>query len=319
MKRISIVVPAYNVAPYIERCLDSCMDQDIPAEEYEIIVVNDGSTDNTLAIARKYASTHPSVRLFSQENKGLSQARNAGMDMAEGEYLWFVDSDDAIAPGCLGSLCRECVDKDLDVLCFCRGRVEDGKTTVVPFYGKELAGKVVTGPRMLRDNLLKSVCSPFYVYRRKYLTDNGFRFAPGLLHEDEAWTPRVIYQAARVSFTDSVCYYAYTRSGSIMQTPNPKRSFDLITIAGQLEDYSRSVPAEDRYLFSGRISEVLNAALKATRGYPSEVQRQIRLVLKRNRHLFRHMRRSRIPKFQLAGTVLSLFPGCAVSLYKLLR
>lgn len=96
MVKLSIIIPVYNVELYIEKCLQSCLSQDIPYDEYEIIVVNDGSPDGSLAIAESIAKTTTNMTIISQKNGGLSAARNTGMSVAKGEYIWFVDSDDWI-------------------------------------------------------------------------------------------------------------------------------------------------------------------------------------------------------------------------------
>ena len=101
---LSIIVPVYNVEAYVGECLDSLLDQDIPEEEYEIICVNDGSTDGSLAVLTKYAETHSNIRIIDQPNGGVSIARNAGLDVALGKYIWFVDADDAIIKDSLSQL-----------------------------------------------------------------------------------------------------------------------------------------------------------------------------------------------------------------------
>ena len=95
---LSIVIAMYNIQDYIRYCLDSCVSQiGVQDGDYEIIIVNDGSADNSLAIAQEYAASRDNVRIVSQDNAGLSAARNTGMESARGEYIWFVDGDDAIA------------------------------------------------------------------------------------------------------------------------------------------------------------------------------------------------------------------------------
>ena len=93
---LSIIIPVYNVEKYVEKCIRSCENQDIPKENYEVIVVNDGSPDGSLAIVERLANEFSNIKVINQENKGLSMARNTGLEAAKGEYVWFVDSDDWI-------------------------------------------------------------------------------------------------------------------------------------------------------------------------------------------------------------------------------
>ena len=94
--KLSIIVPVYNVADYLPKCLDSLLAQDLPQNEYEIIVVNDGSTDNSGNIAQQYADKYANITLINQANQGLSGARNTGIKCAKGDYIQFVDSDDYV-------------------------------------------------------------------------------------------------------------------------------------------------------------------------------------------------------------------------------
>lgn len=109
--RLSIIVPVYNVEPYLEKCLDSLLDQNIDKSQYEILVLNDGSTDKSLEIVHKYADKYSNIQEFSHPNKGLSGTRNVGLKNATGDYVWFVDSDDWIRLSCvfaeIRSSCRD--------------------------------------------------------------------------------------------------------------------------------------------------------------------------------------------------------------------
>lgn len=104
--KLSIIIPVYNVANYVGKCLDSCLEQNVKMTDYEIIVVNDGSVDNSLEVVNLYIN-RPNINVISQNNSGLSAARNAGMKIAKGEYIWFVDSDDWIESGILEHILRE--------------------------------------------------------------------------------------------------------------------------------------------------------------------------------------------------------------------
>lgn len=99
---LSIVIPAFNVEKYIAECLDSCMCQDVSNDEYEVICVDDGSTDRTGLILDDYERRCSNISVIHQANHGLPSARNTGLDRAIGDYIWFVDSDDVIEHNCLG-------------------------------------------------------------------------------------------------------------------------------------------------------------------------------------------------------------------------
>ena len=114
MVKLSIIIPVYNTEEYLPRCLNSCLEQDLPANEYEIIAINDGSSDNSLQILNAYALKYPNIRVINQENRGLGATRNRGLNLAIGEYIWFVDSDDWVLENCLLDIYENC--KDVDIL-----------------------------------------------------------------------------------------------------------------------------------------------------------------------------------------------------------
>lgn len=317
--KLTIIIPVYNTEDYLERCLTSCLDQDIPETDYEIVVLNDGSTDGSLQIAHRIASSHPCIRIVSQENGGLSRARNAGLREATGDYVWFVDSDDYLARNCLETLWYKCVEERLDVLGMGMFKVmQDGSVTERHYYNQAQANTVFDGPSAMRSGLLKSPCAQFYIIRRAYLLENDLSFLDGHLHEDEEFTPRLFYQAGRISFVQECCYYACVRGNSIMQTPNPKRAFDLIAVASRLDGFSRKIDPDDRYLLSQRVTRVLDSVFKLCRELPEEVTTQVEKVLALHPELTTHMLRCKVFKYRLAGVLLKMFPRHTVAVYHIL-
>ena len=115
---LSIVIPLYNCENYISRCLDTILESPIPVNDYEIIIINDGSKDRGLEICQRYTKRYAHVKLMSQDNKGASTARNAGLNAALGKYVWFVDADDLIVPSFLGKSYHLLQDGSIEMLCF---------------------------------------------------------------------------------------------------------------------------------------------------------------------------------------------------------
>ncbi|MBQ2498746.1 MAG: glycosyltransferase, partial [Bacteroidales bacterium] len=114
--KLSIVIPVYNTEPYLDACLASCLKQDVDLSDYELVIVNDGTKDNAMAIAERFAKEYPNITIISQENAGLSAARNAGLVVSKGDYVWFVDSDDCIDKKALSLIFNKIEDKP-DVIC----------------------------------------------------------------------------------------------------------------------------------------------------------------------------------------------------------
>ena len=198
---LSLVIPVYNVAPYLRTCLDSLLAQTRPIDE--IIVVDDGSTDDCPAILAEYAERLPQMRVIRQENGGLSAARNTGMKHARGRYLAFLDSDDFVAPQMYEHLLAMAQADDLDIaLCNAFAHFE-GRETDQLIYADIAPTGVIPGSEWLRqrlqqDRLMHMVW--MHLYRRDFLLRHGFSFIPRLVHEDVIWTTQLLLKADRVRY-----------------------------------------------------------------------------------------------------------------------
>ena len=205
---LSLVMPVYNVASYLERCLESLAAQDL--DGMEIVIVDDGSTDECQAILARYAAQHPEMRVIHQENGGLSAARNTGLDHIHGEYIAFVDSDDWIDPGYYRRLLDLARAKNLDMahgnaMYHFEGRREDH-----PIYRDDLPGEVMPGREVLRRRLGNKTLLHMvwmHLYRRDFIERLGMRFVPRLIHEDVLWTTRAFLEAKRVAYDPTPGYF----------------------------------------------------------------------------------------------------------------
>lgn len=216
---LSIIVPVYNVSDYLAKCLDSLLAQDLPQNEYEIIVVNDGSTDKSEDIAQQYADKYENITLINQENQGLSGARNTGIKYAKGEYIQFVDSDDFLEKNVLGGLIKQIKEDKLDVLRYNYHNINANGDIFVPFKsGKpyvDYTNIVVKGEEFLQDRLGYGCYAWQFIIKTNMLTMNKCFFKEGIYFEDTQWTPRMLLLANRVSSTEVVVYNYLWRIGSI--------------------------------------------------------------------------------------------------------
>ena len=151
MVKISAVLPAYNVEKYLGQCIESIINQNI---ECEIIIVNDGSTDNTLSVAESYKEKYPFIKVFSQENCGQSTARNRGIENATGEYLLLLDSDDYLCPDVLNNLYDLCKQNDLDYIkCGWNSFVEGEEKSFLTLPKTESLNKVISSKKYFCDEV----------------------------------------------------------------------------------------------------------------------------------------------------------------------
>ncbi len=198
---LSIVMPVYNVAAYLPRCLESLAALTPPADE--IVVVDDGSTDDCPRILAEFAPRLPQMRVIRQENGGLSVARNTGLDAARGKYLAFVDSDDFVEPDAYAEALEQAESGQLDMVLFNARYHFEGRKPDRPIYPDAPATGIVPGREWLRQRLkagrfLHMVW--LHLYRRDFIETNGFRFIPRLIHEDVIWTTQALLSAERTCY-----------------------------------------------------------------------------------------------------------------------
>lgn len=224
---ISIIIPIYNVAPYLPTCLDSIIQQTY--RDLEIILVDDGSTDGCAAIADDYAVRDNRVQVIHQTNSGLSAARNAGLKVATGEYVWFIDSDDYIALNACEILVQKAQQDNDDVIIFSRQRfTEDGATQddILPNEYFEVGKEYIQ--QHLTNYFSHTAWNKFC--KRDILVDNQIEFAPGR-YEDCYFSFRVMDVAKKVRVMSDIFYfYRRDRATSIVASINPKDSDVLLTV-----------------------------------------------------------------------------------------
>lgn len=220
MVKFSIIVPVYNTEQYLERCIESILKQTY--EEYEIILVNDGSTDNSKKIIREYQKQYPEkIKVVSKKNGGLSSARNKGVSKATGDYILFVDSDDYIEKGLLKTLNAKTKDSP-DVIRF---QIKEICGDKICMY-RELPFETVKGDtafkKIAKYHYVEVACC--YAYRTAFYKENKFSFAEGKYHEDFGLIPYIIMCASKVKSIGYVGYNYVIRDGSIMTSPNYEKT-----------------------------------------------------------------------------------------------
>lgn len=241
MIKYSFIVPVYNTSKYLDKCLKSLVNQTF--NDFEIIIVNDGSTDNSKSIISNYQKKYNNIKLINQKNQGLSSARNNGVKEASGKYLLFIDSDDYVE--C--NLLKE-IDKEINEVEVLRYQVmiedEDGNN-VKTFNEKNF--DVINGFdafKMLSNyHFVEPAC--LYVFKKDYYLDNNFKFETGVYHEDYGLIPYVIYKARKVKSISYIGYHYVQRSGSIMNNSDykktVKKAFDMLKQYKTLRLFSKNI------------------------------------------------------------------------------
>jgi len=269
--RLSFIIPIYNISKWLGRCLASVRNQGLEPEDYEIICVNDGSTDDSRQVLEDFLareaqsdSKRAPVIIIDQENQGLSAARNAGFKKARGNYVWWVDGDDSLE-ACFAPRLLERAEKErLDVLCFGLNMVDEDKGTSVPYkIIDKTGGRTVKGEEFLLKCGMPAAAWAA-IYRRGFVERYGLQFLVGAFHEDQEFTPRAYFFARRIAFENINVYNFYQRQASITFSKNPKKTDDLLNICQILWDFAMEhtqIESAIRYTFINRVSYLFSQAL----------------------------------------------------------
>lgn len=258
---LSIIVPGQNVEAYIGKCLDSLLDQDISSSDYEIIVVNDGSTDRTKEIVEGCVSSHSNVILINQQNKGLSGARNSGVNVARGLYVMYIDSDDYIEKNVLGGLLAQSERDNLDVLRYNYRNVDEDYNVIVPKRNNKLyvdySGDVMDGFSFLTHRL-GYACYAWQFLIKAEIAKNVL-FKEGIYFEDTEWAPRMLNEAKRVASTDLVVYNYLKRTNSITNAVDEAKKRKVIEDKMSLIEGLRlqSLDKPDKRWYEGMIAHTV--------------------------------------------------------------
>ncbi|WP_190284763.1 glycosyltransferase [Bacillus sp. S3] len=242
---VSIIVPIYNVENYLSRCIDSLLNQTY--KKVEVILINDGSIDNSGTICDKYAFEDSRIKVIHRENGGLSEARNTGILNATGDYILFVDSDDYIEPNSIEVLISHAIKYDLDVL-EANAIIEYPQKIEKLVQTRISTTEIFTGldyiVKRINENYITAVaCIKFC--KLKFIKDNNLLFAKNRLHEDELWTPCLFLAAARVMFIDFEFYHYIIRENSITQSKNKKMNIEsMLNNCIELEKLYNSLDIE---------------------------------------------------------------------------
>lgn len=240
---VTVVIPSYNVEAYYAECLQSLLDQTYA--NFEALCIDDGSTDNTVAVGKRTVGDDPRFVFVEQKNAGQSAARNVALDRARGVYVLHLDSDDYYTPDALELLVAKAQNEELDLLCFSASTFyetrELNRTHPENQDDRRDIEGVMDGCHLFAafervDSFRPSAC--LFMYRREMIEDAGLRFEEGIIHEDLLFTMQVFPLAQRAAFLNRVLYKRRMRAGSTMTSARSIKNVQgLFTVAEKLETW----------------------------------------------------------------------------------
>ena len=285
LMKVSIIVPIYNVEKQLRKCIESLIRQETEQIKLQIILVNDGSTDNSGEIAKEYSEKYNDKILYlEKENGGLSDARNYGVKYANGDYISFVDSDDYIDSLIYDKLLPY-MQENYDMVKIKIAKVKESGEIIEKNYSPEFTDK--TGEEafeiLYKSDVMTEVAWG-YIYRREFYIENKFQFAKGLYHEDFGLIPLIILKARKVASQD-IGYYNYVQTeNSITRGKNSKivqRANDLIkhydNMINKIAEYDISNKSKETikiYYTNCIILEANNLEGKDRKAYIKEIRKR---------------------------------------------
>lgn len=262
--KFSIIVPVYNVEPYLEKCVESLVNQEKMEEQPEILLIDDGSRDQSGALCDRLAEQFSQIQVFHKENGGLSSARNMGIEKASGEYVLFVDSDDYIEKNTCSILEKAIREYGPSDVLFFDGTEENGdlRTPMKRVQEKRVIctsdGKQYLLNHYKTRNLNVEAC--LSVYKRSFLAKNKLKFTEGILHEDVEFTPRALLACGKVLELPDCLYHYMVRENSISTHKNREKNIkDLFaTLRQQTKMAEQQEPELKKWMNNGILDSYLN-------------------------------------------------------------
>ena len=230
---VSIIVPVYNTSKYLRRCIDSIIVQSL--EEIEIILVDDGSTDGSYNICEEYANNDSRIAVIHKENGGLSSARNAGIKIANGEYIGFIDSDDTVDKNMYLHMYRAAMEHQGDVVCCGRYDYYDDlrKKGLAPQKNEVISPEDCVGRILIWDGMDSSACDKLF-HKRLF---ECYNFPDGKLSEDVAVMYKIILAGTRIVLISERLYCYHHRNNSITTSAFNDKSFDIVNHSKEIGNY----------------------------------------------------------------------------------
>lgn len=324
--KLSIIIPVYNVEKYITECLDSIYQSDADLSQIEVLCIDDRGTDNSIEIIKGYVADNHIENLtilYHDKNKGLSEARNTGINQANGKYICFLDSDDMIEMSNLEEMVDKAIEQDLDIL---EGNMKEiSETSIVIHSGGGICERentqVLNGDEYFAKCSNKEIYIPMAwsrIYKTEYLKGK-FAFRPGLKFEDEEFSPRVIINADRVQYYDTAFYIYRRRDDSITtnMAKNNKWIESYLEIIESLSTFSELIKGKKSYGYlKDRIANLSLSILKNPIAYGASEENLAEIIkLIKEKKIYKIPQKSKDISIKIQGNLMK-YPKLFIQIYK---
>lgn len=320
--KLTIVVPVYNVEQYVRKCILSIINQDDDLfKTIELIIVNDGTKDKSVEQIQDLVDEYDNIILVNQENAGLSVARNNGLKIAKGDYVWFIDSDDWISCDALKVLFPY-LDNKNDIVPFAYTQVTESKERLCCKYCDKAT--TFSGKDTFRNRCVFGTMAQRAAYRKDFLAKNKLVFKPGIYSQDDELCLRASYLAETVTLIPQSIYYFLRTTGdkhkSIMNAASPKYGFDYITVTKSLLNFKKEYVKEDDLskIFDYHISVLINNGLNAITKCSKEDQNKFTKMYREEKELTSCLFGGG-GKYLIEAILFTIFPNKMVEIYNIMK
>jgi len=244
MDKISVIVPVYNIEKYIDKNLNSLVNQTY--QNIEIIVVNDGTKDNSEEIINRYLKLYgEKIKYYKKKNGGLSSARNYGLSKSSGKYIIFIDGDDYVEPNLIEKLYNSCKENDSDIaICDIFDHYENlDKINIYKNFVPENYVSIYDDKRQL----LNRFAAWNKIFKKDLFNEKTMRFEEGKIYEDLRLIPKLYLEANKISYVKEPLYHYIIREGSIMTSSGIKKNMDIISAFRDIVDYFKKKNVYDKF------------------------------------------------------------------------
>ena len=226
--KLSIIIPLYNSGQYLPTCVDSIFDQGLNDSQYELIIVDDGSTDDSLQVAKKYADVNLNITIITKDNGGVGSARNKGMAAAKGDYIYFIDPDDYLNDKVLPRLMDVASNNDLDILTFISRSIQPGEVISATGQNKNAElSDITNGLDYIANHKFQNEVW-WYLIKRSFLEDSQIKFIEDRWMEDAILTAQLFINASRMAKLSLDGHRHVTVKGSAMKSKEPEHYLKVI-------------------------------------------------------------------------------------------
>jgi len=306
----SIIIPAYNIDKYIEECITSVVLQKF--YDYELIVINDGSTDNTLEILNGLRVKH-NIKVISKQNSGLSDTRNLGISESTGKYLIFLDGDDFILEDSLSNLFNDIKDSLPDI---CITKMIEMSNDILYYKDRNLSvqGRNEFNKKYIIRKIFRKSQNTWpsvrYIVKSDFIKSNNLHFLRNYLHEDVLWTTNLFIKAEKIQFTNNHWYvHRVDRVDSITNKVSINRVYniiDIVKISTNNVDKSIIINSTSKKIIKSRLSLSLYNIFKYTPFFTKAETKQLSTIIKDNMFLFKNTKKIKHRLFLFAYNRIGL-------------